>query len=210
MPSAPENDPQETIRRLRTSVYSEAILDAAERCFFESGYSEAKMAEVAAQAGVSVGTLYKHFRSKEALLAALAMRHRRVWLGVLEESASIGDPVERLRVMVTQGLSIAEEGGALFAVYLELKSQVETEVRALGGLCEDETHARFQHAVAQAFEQGLENGLFKSAIAPDRVGAMLCAALNVEILDWAKGGRKDSLRQRGEAVLDLVLNGVMS
>jgi AcrR family transcriptional regulator len=210
MSDGPVPDPQETIRRLRTGVYSDAILDAAESCFFQTGFSDTKMAVVAARAGVSVGTLYKHFRSKEALLAALAMRHREALLRVIDQCAHVGDPVERLRAIVVQGLGLAEDGRALFAVYLELKSVVETEVEALGGLGEAETHARFQRAAAEAFALGLESGHFKSALAPDRIAAVLCAALNVEIVDWAKGDRKDSLRQRGEAVLDLVLNGVKS
>jgi AcrR family transcriptional regulator len=203
-------DPQERIRQLRSSVYSEAILDAAETCFFHSGFSDAKMAVVATRAGVSVGTLYKHFRSKEALLAALAMRHREALLRAIDQSATVQDPSDRLRAIVSQGLSLAEERGALFAVYLELQSVVESQVQALGGVGEAETRARFQRAVAEAFEQGLESGHFKSAVAADRIGTMLCAALNVEIVAWANGDRADSLRERGEAVLDLVLNGVRS
>jgi AcrR family transcriptional regulator len=203
-------DPQQKIRSLRTGVYTEAILEAAETCFFHSGFYETKMAVVAASAGVSVGTLYKHFRSKEALLAALAMRHREGLLRAIDQTASVADPVERLRALIVRALTMAEEKGALFAVYLELRVVVEQQVEALGGVGDAETRARFQRAVAEAFAQGLESGQLESALAPDRIGTMLCAALNVEIVDWANGDRKESLRQRGEAVLDLVLNGVKS
>lgn len=44
-----------------------AILDAARREFLEKGFGNATMAGVAAAAGVSVATLYRHARSKEDL-----------------------------------------------------------------------------------------------------------------------------------------------
>lgn len=48
------------------------ILDAALRLFAERGYAETSVADVQAASGLSAGSgaLYKHFRSKEALLEA--------------------------------------------------------------------------------------------------------------------------------------------
>lgn len=48
-----------------------AILDAAEDVFLRNGYVGSSMDEVAASAGVSKQTVYKHFASKEALFHAL-------------------------------------------------------------------------------------------------------------------------------------------
>ncbi len=46
----------------------ERIVDAARAVFAESG-GEAQMDQIAARAGVGVGTVYRHFPTKEALLA---------------------------------------------------------------------------------------------------------------------------------------------
>jgi AcrR family transcriptional regulator len=46
------------------------VIDAAQEVFSEHG-PEARMEEVAEKAGVAVGTLYRHFPNKEALLGAL-------------------------------------------------------------------------------------------------------------------------------------------
>ena len=65
------------------------ILDGAARMFCQDGYEGASMSNIAAQAGVSKGTLYNYFVSKEALFAAYIeascnMRMARLFEGVAE------------------------------------------------------------------------------------------------------------------------------
>jgi TetR/AcrR family transcriptional regulator, repressor for uid operon len=52
------------------------ILDAAERCIVRSGFHRTTMQDVAAEAGMSPGNLYRYFRSKDAMVAGLAERDR--------------------------------------------------------------------------------------------------------------------------------------
>ena len=55
-------------RRARTS---RAILDAASKLFFDQGLQRTTIDEIAEAAGVSVGSVYVHFGSKEGLYLAL-------------------------------------------------------------------------------------------------------------------------------------------
>ena len=52
------------------------ILDAAESCFVRAGFHRTTMQDVAAEAGMSPGNLYRYFRSKDAIVAGLAERDR--------------------------------------------------------------------------------------------------------------------------------------
>jgi AcrR family transcriptional regulator len=52
------------------------ILDAAEHCFARSGFHQASMNEICAEAGMSPGNLYRYFPSKEAIIAGIAERSR--------------------------------------------------------------------------------------------------------------------------------------
>ncbi|PIK72637.1 TetR family transcriptional regulator, partial [Methylobacterium frigidaeris] len=52
------------------------ILDAAEACFVRHGFHRATMHDVAAEAGMSPGNLYRYFPSKDAIVAGLAERDR--------------------------------------------------------------------------------------------------------------------------------------
>ena len=53
----------------------QAILDATARILVGSGYDRASTNRIAIAAGVSIGSLYQYFPSKEALVAALVERH---------------------------------------------------------------------------------------------------------------------------------------
>ncbi len=52
------------------------ILDAAERVFARAGFHAATMQDVAAEAGMSPGNLYRYFSSKDAIIAGMAERDR--------------------------------------------------------------------------------------------------------------------------------------
>ena len=47
------------------------IIEAAKRCFRESGFYATTMAEIAKMAGVSVGLLYRHFQSKDDVIKSI-------------------------------------------------------------------------------------------------------------------------------------------
>ena len=72
----------------------EQILEAAAKVFAEKGFHAAKMQEVANVAGVSNGTVYNYYRSKDevliALLAQLSERERRgQQMAELEQTSDI-------------------------------------------------------------------------------------------------------------------------
>ncbi len=52
------------------------ILDAAERCFVRSGFHRTTMQDIAAEARMSPGNLYRYFPSKDSLVAGLTERDR--------------------------------------------------------------------------------------------------------------------------------------
>ena len=59
-----------------TSERRTQILDAAERSFSRAGFHRTTMQDVAAEAGMSPGNLYRYFASKDALVAGLCERNR--------------------------------------------------------------------------------------------------------------------------------------
>ena len=69
-----------------TSERRSIILDAAERSFTRAGFHRTTMQDVAAEAGMSPGNLYRYFPSKDALVAGLCERDR---AGLANEFAEV-------------------------------------------------------------------------------------------------------------------------
>jgi AcrR family transcriptional regulator len=70
----PPTEPRKQPRQARSRALVEAILDATERVLAQEGSEHATTTRVAEVAGVSVGSLYQYFPSREALLAAVIER----------------------------------------------------------------------------------------------------------------------------------------
>jgi TetR/AcrR family transcriptional regulator, repressor for uid operon len=60
----------------RLSPIPARILDAAQRAFARSGLHQATMAEVAREAGMTAGNLYRYYANKNAIIAAIAEQDR--------------------------------------------------------------------------------------------------------------------------------------
>lgn len=100
----------------RLDAALERILDAAGRLFAERGLAAVGMAEVAAEAGCSRATLYRHVDGRHALHLAYAEREaRRVLAQVPPRVEHIADPVERGTETVVQVVRAVRQVPALMA-----------------------------------------------------------------------------------------------
>ena len=79
----------------------QAILDAAERVFYERGVSQTTLADIAAAAGVTRGAIYWHFANKRDVYEALIQRLVDPIEARLTETLARddGNPIDGLRAM---------------------------------------------------------------------------------------------------------------
>lgn len=84
-------------RLQKTAARERHILDSAWGLVETDGFLALKISELAKIAGVSIGTLYVHFESKEDLITAMAMDAWRDLEQILVQALDIdGSPVQRL------------------------------------------------------------------------------------------------------------------
>lgn len=76
MPPKIRTKPRKRPTQARSIETVEAILTAAARVLVKDGYEATTTNKIAARAGVSIGSLYQYFPSKESIVAALVERHR--------------------------------------------------------------------------------------------------------------------------------------
>jgi len=75
MRAIPTMLPRRRPRQARAQATVDAIIQATARVLIEDGYDRASTNRIAQAAGVSIGSLYQYFPSKEALVAALVEAH---------------------------------------------------------------------------------------------------------------------------------------
>lgn len=103
--------------RFREST-NQAILAAAEEVFADAGLHAARMEDIAARAGVSVGTLYNHFEDRDALVRGL-MQARRADLMATIDAAAGTSFRERLRATLVALLEHCERHRKFLHIMLQ-------------------------------------------------------------------------------------------
>lgn len=98
------------------------LVDAALRVFARKGAGAAALHEVAAEAGVSNGTFYNYFRSREELVAAASLAlAERLFEDITASMTGIDDPAQRVatgaRRFVLRAIAEATWGRALLRVW---------------------------------------------------------------------------------------------
>lgn len=104
MPPRPRTVPRKMPKQQRSRETVDVILAATARVLVKEGFDRASTNRIAEQAGVSIGSLYQYFPSKEALVAALVERHIETMSEALEaQMAALADaPLDVcIRRMVT-------------------------------------------------------------------------------------------------------------
>lgn len=108
--------------RTLNPVRRQRILESAAQMFARRHYHEVRMDDIAAEAGVAKGTLYLHFKDKEALYLALILDGvRRLLEEVEARIADAADAEGRLRVLVRETVHFFGR----YPYFLELIQRVE-------------------------------------------------------------------------------------
>jgi AcrR family transcriptional regulator len=95
------------------------VLDAASKCIAASSLLDFKMSAIAGEAGISIGSVYKHVQSKEDVMVALAARMSACTKKVLEDVLAIplSTPERLIGIFLLNPLKIHKEP---FGVHLEM------------------------------------------------------------------------------------------
>jgi AcrR family transcriptional regulator len=137
----------------------ERLIDAAKEVLRHGG-PDASLGAVARRAGVGIGTLYRHFPTREALFQAV-YRHEVEQLIVLAaELKETGDGVEALRAWLHANVAlVATKRGLLGALAVVLTEESKAMYSELS--------VRVTAAVDQLLQRAISSGALRSDIAAD-------------------------------------------
>ncbi|WP_027942623.1 TetR/AcrR family transcriptional regulator [Amycolatopsis taiwanensis] len=129
------------------------VIEAARTLFGERG-DEVQMPEIARAAGVGVGTVYRHFPDRQALVEAAA-EHRFAEIERYARTRCLGGDLGLARYLRYVGRMLSRDRG--------LSSAIETSRGSTGSEPRGEARARLETVVAQVIARDVEAG----ALRPD-------------------------------------------
>ncbi len=157
MARTPALKPRKSGTQARSRETVKALVEATARVLVREGFHAANTNRIAEEAGVSVGSLYQYFPSKEALVVAVIERHKDEMMAVLHSTltAASSMPLEGAsRALVRMMIETHRVNPQLHRVLVE-------EVPRTGRLGEVETFDREAYAVIRAFLKSRQSEMRK-------------------------------------------------
>lgn len=136
----------------------ERVLEAA-KLVFNAGGSEASLEAVAKRAGVGIGTLYRHFPTREALFEAVYRREVEQLSELAEQLKNAKDPVEALRRWLRSAVEfVATKKGMSAALALTYQSSSELAAFSM---------ERLTKAIGSLLDRAVAAGQMRGDISPE-------------------------------------------
>jgi len=188
-------------------THRKEILSAAEGVFAEKGFFSSTMSEIAERAEFGTGTLYKYFKSKDALYFTLidektdAINH----LAKAELSRQTS-PVERIRRVLDLQFEFVEKNRDFFRIYTSERSRFEWTMKDELGKGIHDKMVAYIKVLTQVMKEGMKEGEFKP-MDPTDLAHALVGIVNSFIFEWLISPKPYSLVSKKEVALEIFLKG---
>jgi AcrR family transcriptional regulator len=149
----------------------ERILQSARAAFAESG-AEAQIDDVARHAGVGVGTVYRHFPTKQALLTELVRQTFRLFTGWARAAREAGgEPFALIEGLLRRiAETAAGDAGAQYALTSSAAQAARSEAQAE----QDELIA----VIAELIERARRAGTIRPGIEATDIAMLICGVVS--------------------------------
>jgi AcrR family transcriptional regulator len=168
MDAQPASPPDRTEERRRQ------IMDAALACFARKGYHNTTMDDIVAESGLSKGTLYWYFKSKDDLFLSLVksffLDMRQDFENILEQHTTASG---RLRAIAQGFVQFFHETEDFFSVFFEfwMQSTLNEELNQLFS----NVLVQYKKVIAGIIAEGMRTGEFKAVDASQLALAVMAA-----------------------------------
>ena len=181
------------------------IIDAAVRVFARKGYYNARVSDIAKEAGIAAGTIYLYFRTKDDILVTLFREKMTEFVGTVRKAiADEPDAVAKLRRLIHLHFELLER-------HPELAEVVQVEQRQgqkfFRGASAHEISSYFA-LIGSVLEEGVAEGRLRPTLPVKIATKTLFGAMDQMATSWVLGKRGYQLADTADAVADIFLQGV--
>ncbi|MBN1657788.1 MAG: TetR/AcrR family transcriptional regulator [Anaerolineae bacterium] len=195
-----------TRREQQKEARRKQILKSALATFSEKGFNAANVSDVAARAGVSQGTIYWYFESKEELLMqALLSIFDEMGEGALDAVMQCETAADKVRALGRIMVGVMAQIEGVFPLFMEYwaSSARREEVGEIWG----SILVEYKDLIVGIIEQGIRRGEFRPVDADRLVWAMLAAYDGLAAYDMFLPAL--DLAQISETFIETLLTGLI-
>lgn len=191
-------DPKQRRSRLR----KQELLTAATRIFARDGIAKAKMADVAAEAGIAVSSIYDYYPSKEALAYEIpTQRLAQLYAAFLDQAL----PLPTMRARLGLFLTMTAEHARLNPdwarlLYLEIWPSVLIQEARVRRSVDD-----FGRIIVAMLREGSRRGEWDAALDLHRTATIFMGSITHMLITWLLYRRPEDLRVATPPMVDQLL-----
>jgi AcrR family transcriptional regulator len=195
--------------RSRKGVQTRArLVDAAKQVFEEDGFLEARISDIAERAGLSHGSFYHYFESKEEIFREVAAtvdeRLSAPLDAVILDPSSTASPHERIQEAIRRHFESYRKEALIMGV-IEQVSRYDEHVRASRLVRHKQYNKQVADSIRQLQRHGLADPSLDPAIAAAGLGAMTSRFAEM----WLVQGFVDCRFEQGvEQITTLFVNAL--
>jgi AcrR family transcriptional regulator len=182
-------------------VKKQAILDTAEKLFYQKGYEQASVQDILTMLHSSKGCFYHHFESKMAVLETLCAQRADKALKAFIQADEPGlSPVQRLNLLIYYASPVRKGEQRFIAVLLPMAAIAEGEL-----LCQ-----RYGESLTAVFRDVLDSilyeGMTDNVFYPTGMAGLAGLVLSLISLFWREVMRLAALHEdkNGSMALDIL------
>jgi AcrR family transcriptional regulator len=142
-----QTNPRKSASQERSRATIDALLEATTRILIKEGYDNASTNKIAEVAGVSIGSLYQYFPSKEALVAAVIDRHTQE-IADVTRNAMVKAAARPIEEAAREFVSVAIDG---HRVNPRLHAVLSEQIPRVGRLENIEANLRVGYALVRGY-----------------------------------------------------------
>jgi AcrR family transcriptional regulator len=197
-----------TLRPDRAEERRKQIMDAALTCFARKGYHKTTMDDIVAESGLSKGTLYWYFKSKDELFFSLVnsffLEIRHDIDAIAEQHTSASD---KLRALAHEFVSFFDEVTEFLSVFFEfwMQSALNEQLNQLF----QNMLVQYRGKIAGIIEDGIEAGEFQEVDAEQLAWAVMAVYDGLWFYKMLAADEVD-LEKANQAFLDTLLGGLVA
>ena len=181
------------------------IVESAQKVFCSRGFEKGSIEEIAKDAAIAEGTIYRYFDSKQGILDEVLLRHYSSLFDDIQQTLpSIEGPKNRLRYLIHRTLITISEDRSMCGLRTLYARQFDDKQPSLS----HDQNRRMAVLMANEIKAGMKDGSFRSDTSPSIVCYMIGGALELTEYSFMRSGKPIDVDKVTESIWRTIHRGI--